>query len=111
MKTLYLDLFSGISGDMFIGALIDLGVDPEKLERELKKLKLDGWHLHVLRQQRSGIAGVKFDVHVGAGQAHTHPHHPHHHPSHHGTTITTMTTAAILPKSNASFHAAAFQIG
>jgi hypothetical protein len=78
MKTLYLDLFSGISGDMFIGALIDLGVDPEKLERELKKLKLDGWHLHVLRQQRSGIAGVKFDVHVGAGQAHTHPHHSHH---------------------------------
>jgi uncharacterized protein (TIGR00299 family) protein len=63
MKTLYLDIFSGISGDMFIGALIDLGVDARKWERELKKLKLDGYHVHVARKQRSGIAGTKFDVH------------------------------------------------
>jgi hypothetical protein len=85
MKTLYLDLFSGISGDMFIGALIDLGADLRKLERELKKLKLDGWHLHVARQQKSGIAGVKFDVHrdksQGPGvkrQGHEHAHETHH---------------------------------
>ena len=64
MKTLYLDIFSGISGDMFIGALIDLGVDARQLERELKKLKLGGYHLHVAREQKSGIAGVKFDVHL-----------------------------------------------
>jgi len=78
MKTLYLDLFSGISGDMFLGALIDLGVDTQKLERELKKLQLDGYHLHVARKQRSGIEGVKLDVHPGAGRGHEHMHGLHH---------------------------------
>jgi uncharacterized protein (TIGR00299 family) protein len=62
MKTLYLDLFSGISGDMFLGALIDLGVDVRRLERELKKLKLRGWRLEVSRQIKGGLAGVKLDV-------------------------------------------------
>ncbi len=82
MKTLYLDLFSGISGDMFIGALIDLGVDARKLELELKKLKLDGYHLHVARKQKSTIEGVKFDVHLAGGPEHHHAHergHEHHH--------------------------------
>ena len=74
MKTLYLDIFSGISGDMLIGALIDLGADARKLERELKKLKLDGYHLHVARQQKSGIAGVKFDVHLADAHEHHHEH-------------------------------------
>lgn len=74
MKTLYLDIFSGISGDMFIGALIDLGVDAHRLGRELKKLKLDGYHLHVSQQERQGVAGIKFDVHL----AHDHDHEHHH---------------------------------
>ena len=64
MKTLYLDLFSGISGDMFIGALIDLGVDARQLEQELKKLGLDGYHLHVARGRKASLEGVKFDVHL-----------------------------------------------
>jgi uncharacterized protein (TIGR00299 family) protein len=94
MKTLYLDTFSGISGDMFIGALLDLGVDAHKLARQLEKLKLAGYHLHVSRQQKSAIAGVKFDVHLTsephhdcepghvhapAGHAHHHDSKPHHH--------------------------------
>ena len=86
MKTLYLDIFSGISGDMFVGALIGLGVDARRLERELKKLKLDGYHLHVARQQKSGIEGTKFDVHLANGHEHTQAthhasritHHKHH---------------------------------
>jgi uncharacterized protein (TIGR00299 family) protein len=90
MKILYLDIFSGIAGDMFVAAMIDLGVDPAKLERELKKLKLDGYHLHISRRQKSAIAGVKFDVHLAHehGRAHTHDSHEHshehgHHHSHH----------------------------
>jgi uncharacterized protein (TIGR00299 family) protein len=83
MKTLYLDIFSGISGDMFIGALIDLGADARKLERELKKLKLGGYHLHVARKQKSGIAGVKFDVHLADAHEHHHGHHPDHSHDHH----------------------------
>lgn len=87
MKTLYLDIFSGLSGDMFIGALIDLGVDPHKLGHQLEKLKLDGYHLHVSDQERQGIAGIKFDVHL----AHDHEHHhddcacDHEHAEHHHT--------------------------
>jgi uncharacterized protein (TIGR00299 family) protein len=77
MKTLYLDIFSGISGDMFIGALIDLGVDAVRLERELKKLKLGGYHLHVTRKQKSGIEGVKFDVHLADDHDHHHGHEHH----------------------------------
>jgi uncharacterized protein (TIGR00299 family) protein len=81
MKTLYLDIFSGISGDMFIGALIDLGADARRLERELKKMKLGGYHLHVARKQKSGIVGVKFDVHLADAHEHHHEHDSHHAPA------------------------------
>ena len=91
MKTLYLDIFSGIAGDMFIAALLDLGVDAKKLERELKKLKLDGYHLHISRGQKSAIAGIKFDVHLAHDhdhqRDHTHEHSHdagHHHEHSHG---------------------------
>src|SRR2546421_5072871 len=86
MKSLYLDIFSGISGDMFLGALIDLGVDARALEHELEKLKLDGWHVHVARGQKANIAGVKFDVRLEHAHSHAHTHadgvthtHPHSH--------------------------------
>src|SRR5580700_4547631 len=83
MKILYLDLISGIAGDMFIAALLDLGVDADRLERELKKLKLAGYHLHISRQQKSSIAGVKFDVHLAHDHSHEHGHdHGHDHPVH-----------------------------
>ena len=78
MKTLYLDLSSGISGDMFLGALIDLGVDAVRLERELKRLKLDGYDLHVARQLKSGIEGVKLDVQLADAHEHRHKREPHH---------------------------------
>src|ERR1019366_1863155 len=83
MKILYLDLLSGIDGDMFIAALLDLGVDAKKLERELKKLKLYGYHLHIARGQKSAIAGVKFDVHMGHEHDHEDDHQHHHDNGHH----------------------------
>jgi pyridinium-3,5-bisthiocarboxylic acid mononucleotide nickel chelatase len=92
MKTLYLDLSSGISGDMFIAALIDLGVDARWLEEELKKLRLEGYHLHVARGHKASLEGVKFDVHLAdehnhGTQSHTHDHthaHSHTHSHEHG---------------------------
>src|SRR5215472_11090956 len=86
MKTLYLDIFSGISGDMFIGALLDLGVDFYQLEHELEKLGLDGFHLHATRAHKSAIEGVKFDVHLAHKHAHAHEHthaHEHENQEHH----------------------------
>ena len=87
MKTLYLDIFSGISGDMFLGAMLDLGVDAKALERELKKLRLDGWHLHIARGQKMGIAGVKFNVHLDHEHERSHA-HTHEHTHADGTTHT-----------------------
>ncbi len=63
---------------MFLGALIDLGVDPRLLNHELAKLHLDGYHLHVARANKAGIQGVKFDVHVTGGHDQDHDHgHEH----------------------------------
>lgn len=76
MRTLFLDCFSGISGDMAVGALCDLGVSAEVIERELAKLGLgDEFHLHFSRQLRCGIEGIKFDVHLTHGD-HGHAHGP-----------------------------------
>jgi pyridinium-3,5-bisthiocarboxylic acid mononucleotide nickel chelatase len=89
MTTLYIDLFSGISGDMFIGALLDLGVDAAQFGRELAKLPLESYHLHVTRQHKGSIEGVKFDVHLGEpheqeGHAHSREHgHSHSHGENH----------------------------
>lgn len=63
MKTLYLDTFSGISGDMFLGLLIDLGVKQQQLGQELAKLPISGYKLAVGREQRHGIEGCRVQVH------------------------------------------------
>jgi len=78
--TLYLDIFSGLSGDMFIGAMLDLGVDDRTLERELRKLGLSGYRLQASRKHKSSIEGVKFDVHLEA--EHTDPAEPTPHAPH-----------------------------
>ncbi|HKM93825.1 MAG TPA: nickel pincer cofactor biosynthesis protein LarC [Prolixibacteraceae bacterium] len=62
MRILYYDCFAGISGDMNLGALIDLGVDAEYLKQELGKLNIDGFHLTVEPDMRRGISGTKATV-------------------------------------------------
>jgi hypothetical protein len=62
MKIIYFDCFAGISGDMLIGALLDLGLDLAILERELGKLPLEGYRLQVAKVNKRGIQATKFQV-------------------------------------------------
>jgi len=62
MKIISYDCFSGISGDMNLGAMIDLGIDKTYLINELNKLNLKGWELIVQKDQRHGINGTKVTV-------------------------------------------------
>src|SRR5256885_1371978 len=85
MKALYFDCFSGISGDMTIGALLDLGLDFEYLKTELKKLPVQDYELKVSRVVRSNLSATKFDVLIpspsgrGQGVGHNQEHHHHDH--------------------------------
>ncbi len=84
-KILYLECYSGISGDMTVGALLDLGASRERLMKELEKLGIGGYHLHFGRTQKCGIDAYDFDVHLEEeehdhGHDHDHGHgHDHHH--------------------------------
>ncbi|MBS3114340.1 nickel pincer cofactor biosynthesis protein LarC [Candidatus Woesearchaeota archaeon] len=64
MKTAYFDCFSGISGDMIIGALLDLGLDINFLDKELKKLNLKNYEIQSKKIVKNGIAATKFDVSI-----------------------------------------------
>lgn len=69
MKIAHLDAFSGLSGDMLLGVLVDAGVPLAHMKRELKKLPVDGYRLTAAKVMRHGIAGTKVDVHL-TGHAH-----------------------------------------
>ncbi len=68
MKTAYLDCFSGISGDMLVGALLDAGLELGVLEEAVKGLGLSGVRLERTREARSHIHGTRFLVHVASDQ-------------------------------------------
>jgi len=67
MKILYYECFAGISGDMNLGAMVDIGIKPEYLVTELKKLGIKGYELKIFKDQRKGISGTKVDVEIEAG--------------------------------------------
>ncbi len=92
MKYLYLDGSCGISGDMTVAALLDLGASREKLEAAINSMHLDGMHCHFGRGNSYSIAGATFDVHLhthhgeeSADHVHAHEeayvehHHSHEH--------------------------------
>ena len=64
MKIAYFDCFSGISGDMAVGALLDAGLKVEALEKELKKLGLSGYQLEVNKVVKKGISATQFKVKI-----------------------------------------------
>lgn len=110
-KTLYLECYSGISGDMTVGALLDLGADEEKLKEQLASLPVEGYEIEISRVKKSGIDACDFHVILdeehenhdhdneylygyehgekhhhhehGHGHCHEHEHeHEHHHQEH-----------------------------
>lgn len=62
MRTLYFDCFSGASGNMILGAMIDLGIDPDALSREIEKLGLEGVSLHLEKVNRSGVSAPHVEI-------------------------------------------------
>ena len=79
MKALYFDCSSGISGNMTLGALLELVDNKEILNNELQKLNVDGYHIDVTTQVKNGITGTHVDV-VLEHHHHEHVgHHEHHH--------------------------------
>ena len=61
-RVIYFDCFSGISGDMILGSLVDLGVDIKLIRKELKKINLKGYKLTSHQVKRNGIMGTKVNV-------------------------------------------------
>ena len=85
-KILYLEGSSGISGDMTVAALLDLGGSVEKLDKVLKSLKLEGFRYEIGRRKSCAIEGCAFDVILESDHAHDHEHdhdHCHDHEHHH----------------------------
>ena len=117
MRIAYLDCFSGISGDMFLGALIDAGVSPQLLEDTVKALNI-GARVELSKVVRAGISATKVDVYANSekdlprevfwerqendhankhahdhGHAHSEDSHEHHHHGHdheHGRTLSAI---------------------
>lgn len=94
-KTLYLECYSGISGDMTVASLLDLGADQEKLKKALDSLPLEGFEIEVKRVKKAGLDACDFQVRLDApyenhdhdmeylhGHTHSHENHPAREPHH-----------------------------
>lgn len=81
-KILYLECNSGISGDMTVGALLDLGADRAVLENALESLGVGGYHLHFGRTLKCGLDAFDFEVHLEEDHEQSHEHGEDHHHKH-----------------------------
>lgn len=117
MKALYFDCFSGISGDMTLGALIDLGIDKRKFISELGKLNLSGYDTLIEKKEKNGIIGTDVQVllneekfngetkeheHNGPHECHAHNHHQHGHDGHGHTARNLKDIELIIDSSDLS---------
>ncbi len=113
----YLQCESGISGNMMVGALLDMGVPFSFLQEELKKLRLDGYRLVEEKKEKQNVRGTYFNVELDYGQCekepfsfhehhehhenhdhhHHHQHHHHHHPYFHEQENTDSGTVKKTP--------------
>jgi len=117
-RVLYFDCFSGISGDMAIGALLDAGLPLAELQRALGSLALGEAHVHARKVLRAGVSATKFSVHEhqhdDADHAHDHPHDQPHshagsHPHRHLSAIFKMIDRSALSASGRERARAMFQ--
>ncbi|HUW92267.1 MAG TPA: nickel pincer cofactor biosynthesis protein LarC [Bacteroidales bacterium] len=109
MKILYYECFSGISGDMNLGAMLDLGVSQEKLIEGLNRLSLEGWKIDITRDHRHGISGTKVTVITGDesasdDQGHSHDHHGRDHDHSHGHDHPVNTHLSFQGKNKENSH-------
>lgn len=96
MRIGYLDCFSGVAGDMWVGALLDLGVPLSALQAAVASLDLPGVTIRQERVQRAGIAACRFLVDVVAAPPHHHHDHAHH-AHRHLADIRTLLARADVP--------------
>jgi uncharacterized protein (TIGR00299 family) protein len=81
VKTLYLECKSGISGDMFVGSMLDLGVESDGLLAALKQLPIDGYNIEITRKLKNGITATDFNV-ILQDDRHNHDDNEHTHHNH-----------------------------
>ena len=81
MKAIYLDAFAGISGNMFLGALLDAGFPFEVLKEELQKLHIGEYELVYRQVNKLGIEAKYFNVLLPEEHEHHHEHEHEHHPT------------------------------
>jgi hypothetical protein len=95
-KILYYDCFAGISGDMNLAAMLDLGVPLDHLKSELRKIHLHGYEIKTSADARKGISGTKVDIVI---DEHTRDDHRHHHEHRTFASIKTMIDESSLADS------------